>query len=170
MGIYKLLGMIPIEGVLHQNIMSLFLSIWTNRDTSMFRLLRYQLESESKSYMWIHHVRYLCKLYGIPDPREMLAVEAPSKQEWKKYVKKKIQAHYERKIDKHLSTMSTCRILRHEKTDLSGKMNRTILGGKTFSENNAIIVNVKMLIDEYTNNKFLHRLGKSVTTRCAHST
>ena len=168
MGIYKLLGMIPIEGILHQNALSLFHNMWSNRENSMFRLLRYQLAYESKSYLWIHHIRYLSKLYGIPDPGDLMSTEAPSKQEWKRYVKEKVQTHWEEKIDSHLKKMSTTVLLRQEKTILDGKMNRVLIGGKTFSENNAIIVNVKMLIDEYANNKFLYRIGKSVTPNCSN--
>ena len=86
---------------------------------------------------------------------------------WKKYVKKKIMSHYEQKVDKRIKNMSTMKTLSQTSTKLDGKIDPILRGGHTYRINNAIIINAKMLMNEYANNKMLHRIGKSVTTKCS---
>ena len=167
-GLYKLLGLMPIEGHLHQSVMALFYSIWSNNKSSVFRLMRYLLNVDSKTNHWIHYVRYLCRVYNMPDPNELMGIQAPSKQEWKKYVKSKITHYHERKIDKKLKQMSSTKILAQGRTKLNGVISPILRGGKNFSENNSIVLHAKMLTDEYVNQCLLHRIGKSVTKSCRY--
>ena len=75
--------------------------------------------------------------------------------------------YHENKIDKKMKNMSTMKTLNELPTKLNGKLNRILTGGHTYRTNNAIILNVKMLVAEYPNNIMLKRIGKSVTSNCS---
>ena len=52
--LYFLLGELPIEGRLHLDVMSLFYSMWTNPDTTAFKLVQYIMKMvDAKSTTWV---------------------------------------------------------------------------------------------------------------------
>ena len=81
------LGELPIKARIHIGTLTLFHSIWSNPETTIFRILQYIL---SKSCTWSAHVRHLCLRYALPDPLELLSCSAWPKSKWLEIVKTKV--------------------------------------------------------------------------------
>ena len=65
--LHFLLGDLPIEAKIHQDVFSLFFSVWRNPDSKIHSILKYLLEtSESNSRTWSIHIKYLAEKYGHP--------------------------------------------------------------------------------------------------------
>ena len=91
---------LPIEAKIHQDVFSLFFSVWRNPDSKIYSILKYLLEvSVSSSRTWSIHIKYLSKKYGLMDPLDCLnKLDAPSKSEYKKNITIKISFYYEQSL------------------------------------------------------------------------
>ena len=62
-------GELPIEAVLHMDLLNLFFNILENPGTKLHQIVKYVLSmAEDNSTTWSNHVRLLCKQYSLPDP------------------------------------------------------------------------------------------------------
>ena len=62
-------GELPIEAVLHIDLLKLFFNILENLGTKLYQIVRYILcMAKDNSTTWSNHVRLLCKQYSLPDP------------------------------------------------------------------------------------------------------
>ena len=106
---YLLLGLLPIEGALHKSILTTFCTFLRNIDTAEYRIIRRQLavkDDDSKS--WISTVKKLLYKYGLPSAHDLLT-EPPSKEIWKRSVKKAIANHYEAELKTEAIKQNSCR-------------------------------------------------------------
>ena len=68
-----IIGELPIEAILHLDLLSLFFNILSNPQTKVFDIVKYILMmSDSKSTTWSVH------LYNLPDPLMLMQNPAPS--------------------------------------------------------------------------------------------
>ena len=85
--IHFLTGELPIEGKIHQDIFSVFFSIWSNPDTKIYTIVKYLLQHCSEnSRTWSMHVRHLSRRYGLEDPLDCLNRDPPNKSEYKEMI------------------------------------------------------------------------------------
>ena len=78
--LYFLCGELPIEGKLHLGLFSLFYNILTNPQTKAFEIVKYILMmSNEKSITWSVHLRIICRMYGLPDPLQLMQDPPPTK-------------------------------------------------------------------------------------------
>ena len=91
-----LTGELPIEGKIHQDIFSVFFSIWSNPDTKIYTIVKYLLQHcGENSRTCSMHVRHLSRKYGLEDPLDCLNRDHPSKSEYKEMIDTKITAYFE---------------------------------------------------------------------------
>ena len=97
--IHFLTGELPIEGMVHRDIFSVFYSIWANPDSKIYEIVKYLLEiSSENSRTWSTHVRHLSEKYGLEDPLSCLRRDPPSKSTYKEMIATRITAHYEQTL------------------------------------------------------------------------
>ena len=99
--IYILTGTIPLEGVIHKRVLSLFGNVCLLEDTATeMRLLifaplltlqneRLLTVKDDSSHSWYIAVKNIIGKYGLPDPLDLLQCP-PSKFAWKRRVNKQI--------------------------------------------------------------------------------
>ena len=82
--VHFLTGELPIEGKIHNDIFSLFFSVWSNPDTKIYQIVLYLLRNSSEnSRTWAIHLRHLSRKYGLEDPLDCLARDPPTKSFYK---------------------------------------------------------------------------------------
>ena len=119
--LYFLLGELPIEARIHIGVLTLFHSIWSNPETTIFRIVQYILMmSDSKSCTWSAHVRNLCLIYDLPDPLELLSCPAWPKSKWLEIVKTKVTIFHEKALRGQAITNSKMQYLNVKLQGLSG--------------------------------------------------
>ena len=89
--LHFLLGELPIQGRLHLQLLSLFYNIWSNPNTTIYKIVLYLLQMASpKSHTWTAHLRHTCLLYRLPDPLALLqGGQVWTKSSWKILTKNK---------------------------------------------------------------------------------
>ena len=99
--IHFLSGEIPIEGVIHKDMFSLFYSLWCNPDLKVHQIVKYLfMNSTENSRTWSVYLKQISKMYDMEDPSECLEREPPTKSEYKNYIKTKISVYYEKELRK----------------------------------------------------------------------
>ena len=94
--IHFLTGELPIEGKVHKDVFSLFLSVWSNPDTKINQIVKYLLSNSCEnSQTWSTHLIHLSRRYGLEDPLVCLGRDPPTKSSYKELVTTKISAYYE---------------------------------------------------------------------------
>lgn len=98
-GIHFLLGELPIAGQIHRDCLALFWSIWRNPNTLVHKVVKYALiHAPDNSRTWSSHLRHITRLYGLPDPLQLLQNSPPSRESWKNSCNTVIYVHYEKKL------------------------------------------------------------------------
>ena len=120
--IHFLTGELPIEGIIHKDIFSLFYCVWNNPDTKIYDVIKYLAKhSTENSRTWSAHLRHLCQKYEMEDPFVSLCKDPPSKSAYKELVATKITAHYERTLRQTASTNSHMEYLNVSTIGLRGR-------------------------------------------------
>ena len=90
--LYFLLGELPVEAIIHINTLTLFHNIWSNPQTTVFKMVEYIVKmSKCSSTTWSNHLQLLCMKYGLPSPLILLQISPPwSKESWTCLVKTKV--------------------------------------------------------------------------------
>ena len=128
--LYFLLGELPIEAVLHMDLLTLFWNIWANPNTKAFEILKYLLmTSNSNSLTWAVHVRLIFQLYQLPDPLLLLHNQLWPKDKWKQHTKTIITAHHESVWRSKAALNSKLSYLNTQATGLSGRMHPLLVAG-----------------------------------------
>ena len=144
--LHFMLGELPIEGKIHRDVFSLFYGVWCNNDTKIYQIVKYLLATASEnSHTWCKFLRDLSIRYDMKSPLECLAVDPPSRSEYKEYVHTKITAYYERDLRQAASTNSCMQYLHVDLTGLRGKHHPAIAYIKTTTEVAKMRPHVKML-------------------------
>ena len=106
-GLQFLLGELPIVGQIHRDCLSLFWSIWSNPNTLAHKVVKYLLiHAPDNSRTWSNYIRHITRLYGLPDPIQLLQNSPPTKVSWKGTCDTLIYSHYERKLRDSAATNS----------------------------------------------------------------
>ena len=86
--LHFLLGELPIEAVLHMDVLTLFWNIWSKPQTKIYEILKYLLMTSDSSFLtWSAHLRLLFELYRLPDPLTLLNSHLWTKERWKAVAK-----------------------------------------------------------------------------------
>ena len=148
--LYFLLGELPIEAQLHLDVLSLFFNIWTNPDTTVYRIMQYILKmSNTKSTTWAVHVRLLCLQYSLPDPLLLLSQPAWPKAQWSAHVKAKVLSVTERNLRAKAESNSKMCYLNVKLAGLSGAPHVALCNIKTTQDVRKLRYHLKFLTGDY---------------------
>ena len=148
--LYFLLGELPIEAALHQDIFALFWNIWDNQHTKVHTIVKYLLMmSDDSSLTWSAHLRLLFKMYSLPDPLTLLSSQVMPKQRWKMLTKTAVTAFHELKWRLKAKANSKLRFFNVQTLGLSGRPHPVLSGIVTTRDVQRSRVHIKMLSGDY---------------------
>ena len=148
--IHFLTGELPIEGIIHKDIFSLFYCVWYNSDTKIYDVIKYLSKySTENSRTWSAHLRHLCQKYEMEDPFVSLCKDPPSKSAYKQLVATKITAHYERTLRQTASTNSHMEYLNVSTVGLRGRHHPALFNMVTTHEVQFSSPHLKFLSGNY---------------------
>ena len=149
--LYFLLGELPIEARIHLDTLSLFYNIWTNRDTTIYRIVQYLLKmADGNSLTWSAHLRILCMKYDLPDPLLLMNEEEPwTKTKWSTLTKTKVTVYYEKMLRKEAQSNSRLKFLNVQIQGLSGSPHPALLNISTTQEALKVRHHLKFLSGDY---------------------
>ena len=94
--LHFLTGELPVEAILHRDVLSLFYSVWANPNSRIYSIVKYLLTSSNEnSSTWSNYLRLISKQYGLEDPLELLKKDAPTKSTFKNDLMVRIRAFRE---------------------------------------------------------------------------
>ena len=147
--LFFLAGELPIEAKIHRDVFTLFLNIWSNPKTKIFKIIKHLLENSPKnSHTWSQHIRNLASLYNIEDPCISIQKTPPTKQEYSCYILTKITAFHERTMRIAASTNSKMCYLNIATKGLNGRAHPALLGVTTTQGVAKMRAHVKMLCND----------------------
>ena len=115
-------GELPIEAVLHIDLLKLFFNILENPGTKLYQIVKYILcMAKDNSTTWSNHVRLLCKQYSLPDPLSLFEGVQYSKENWKDLVVSRVTVYHERILRQKASTNSNMKFFNVQLLGLSGR-------------------------------------------------
>ena len=118
-GIYFLAGSIPGSSFLHLRQLSLFGMITRLKDSTINKHAKNIFSNNTISQKsWFHQIRNLCLKYDLPHPSSLL-LNPPSKQEYKRIVKKKIINYWELLLRDEASSLTSLEFFFPEKMSLT---------------------------------------------------
>ena len=148
--LHFLLGELPIEAVLHMDVLTLFWNIWANPQTKIFEILKYLLMmTDSSSLTWSTHVRLLFELYHLPDPLTLLNGQLWTKERWKMVAKSAVTKYHEVSLRKKAATNSKLDFLNVQITGLMGRPHAVLTCVLTTRDVMSSRVHIKMLAGDY---------------------
>ena len=148
--LHFLTGELPVEGIIHRDVFSLFYSTWANPDTKIYEIVNYLLKSSTEnSRTWSIFLRQLCQMYGLADPLQCLKKDAPKKSEFKEDVRTKITAFYEKELRNKAKTNSNMTYLNVAVSGLRGKRHPALSNMMTTREVQKSRPHIKMLCQDY---------------------
>ena len=148
--IYFLTGQLPIEAMIHRDLLTLFWNIWANPQTKAFEILKYLLMmSDSKSLTWAAHVRIIFQQYRLPNPLTLLSSQPWPKERWNAHIKTTITAYHESLWRKKAALNSKLTFLNTQATGLSGRPHSVLRGINTTQDVVFSRVHIKMLAGDY---------------------
>ena len=148
--LYFLLGELPIEARLHIDVLSLFYNIWSNPNTTVFKVVQQILMmSNNKSITWAVHVPLLCLQYSLPDPLYLLSMPAWPKTLWSTHVKTKVTCHTEGKLREKAKQNSKMCYLNVELTGLAGVPHVALHNINTTQDARKLRYHLKFLTGDY---------------------
>ena len=94
--LYFLLGELPLEASMHQDILALFWTIWANPQTKIHEIVKYLLMmADSSSLTWSAHLRILFGMYNLPDPLTLLNSDLWPHERWRVLIRTKVITYHE---------------------------------------------------------------------------
>ena len=148
--LHFLTGELPVEGLIHRDVFSLFYSTWNNPNTKIYEIVNYLLKSSTEnSRTWSIFLRQLCQMYGLADPLHCLKKDAPKKSEFKEEVRTKITAFYEKELRKNAENNSNMTYLNISISGLRGKRHPALSNMMTTREVEKSRPHIKMMCKDY---------------------
>ena len=109
--IYLLLGSLPCQAIIHQKILTLFISILHRDGTPEYAIMHRQLAMKTtSSSSWTAKLRLILHQYNLPLALE-LAGNPPSKEQWKGTVKEAIKDYWDYTLKEEARAKKTLRFL-----------------------------------------------------------
>ena len=91
----SLLGILPIEVVIHKNALNLFMNILREKDTVEYEIAESQLAmKDNNEKSWFDYIRAILDLYSMPSIFSLFEQEF-SKSEWKELMNRSINSSFE---------------------------------------------------------------------------
>ena len=91
----SLLGILPIEVVIHKNALNLFMNILHEKDTVEYEIAERQLAMKDNSEKsWFNYIKEILDLYSMPSIFSLFEQEF-SKSEWKELMNQSINSSVE---------------------------------------------------------------------------
>ena len=148
--LYFLLGELPVEAVLHMDLLTLFWNVWANPQTKIHEITKYLLMvTGSNSHTWAAHLRVLFQLYLLPDPLTLMSSPLWSKSRWKMMIKSAIISHHESSLRKAAEGNYKLLFFNVQTIGLTGR-NHPVLSGVTKTQEVVRSrVHIKMLVGDY---------------------
>ena len=148
--LHCLLGELPIEGQIHNDVLSLFYNVWANPETKVHHIVKQLLgTSAQNSRTWAVHLKFLCKFYGLEDPLKCLNSDPPKKSHFKEIVKTKITIHFEKLLREMAANNSHMIYLNVSLLSLRGKPHPALSNILTSHEVEKYRPHIKMLSGNY---------------------
>ena len=148
--IYFLTSELPIEAQIHQDIFSLFYSIWSNPNRKIFQIIKYLLNnSRTNSGTWTAHIRQLSNMYQLDDPLDLLQKDPPSKSVFKEYISTKITAFHESELREMAKCNSVMKYFNVSLFGLRGKQHPAIKNIINTNQVSNMRPHLKMLVGDY---------------------
>ena len=148
--IHFILGEIPIEGLIHRDIFSLFYCVWSNPDTKIHKIVKYLLEhSNNNSRTWSTHLKHLSEKYNMEDPLFLILSDPPPKHIYMENVKIKILAFYEKYLRTNAIKNSRMKYFNVSTIGLTGKIHPSVAGVMTTNEVKNMRPHIKMLTGDF---------------------
>ena len=89
----SLLGIPPVELIIHKNILNLFVSSVSSKDSVEYDIIERQLVMKSSDESsWCNEVKRILKQYDLPSAYELF-VNTPSKEKWKTLLNSKMNSY-----------------------------------------------------------------------------
>ena len=160
--LYLLMGIVPIDAVIHMDMFSLFHNIWATKDeTETADVCRAFMLKKMRIKTWPVFIRELAERYGIPDPLECLNHPAPSKEVWSSFVKKRIFHYHEMALKSKVNSYASTPFLNVNGLSLRNRPSKILQSAVTPYETQSLNVTIKHLISEYPNANNLSKRGDS---------
>ena len=141
---------LPVEAVLHLDVLSLFYNIWCNSTAVAFSILKYILQmGEDNSLTWAIHVKKIFALYDLPDPLALLSQPPWTKDSWKSHYTVKVRSYHERILRAKASTNSKMCWFNVSLLGLSGNTHPILHNLLTTRQVEQARPQVKMLCGDY---------------------
>ena len=108
------LGILPLETVIHKNALNLFMSIARNCDTIEYDITMRQLVMKKEcEKSWFNYIKNLLDLYCLPSVFELFSAP-PSKSEWKDLLNKSVKSVIEEKWRNEIEQKSSLKYVNPE--------------------------------------------------------
>ena len=148
--IHFVLGEIPIEGLIHRDIFSLFYCVWSNPETKIHKIVKYLLEnSNNNSRTGSTNLKHLSVKYNMEDPLTLILSNPPPKHIYMENVKIKILAFYEKYLRTNAAQNSKMKYFNVSTIGLTGKIHSSVSGVMTTNEVNNMRYHIKMLLGDF---------------------
>ena len=148
--VYFLTGELPVEAIIHRDILSLFYSVWINPQSKIYTIIKYLLTNiTSKSKTWTNFLRHICKQYGIEDPHILISRDPPTKLTFKADTEARIRSFHEHELRNKAQFNKKLKYFNVSLLGLSGRPHPAISGLFTASEVEKSGAHIKMLVGDY---------------------
>ena len=146
--IHFLTGELPIEAMLHRDILSVFYSVWANPETKIHTMVRYLLtNSADNSWTWSNHVRKIASQYGLEEPSKLMNKDAPGRSKFKNDVMIRIRAFHEQDLRRNADP-EKLKYFNTSVLGLSGRHHPALSGIITVNDVKKSRYHLKMLVGD----------------------
>ena len=153
--LHFLTGELPVEATIHIQTLSLFHNIWSNPDTTVYKIVVYILKmGRSNSVTWSNHLQLLCLKYSLPSPLSLLQTSPPwTKAYWNCLVKTRVTVWHEMDLRAKSKSNSKMKFLNVELSSLSGTAHRALRDIYTTRDVTKLRLHLKFLTCDYLTNE-----------------
>ena len=165
--LYFLLGELPAEAIIHINTLATFHNIWSNPDTTVFKMVMYILKMcSSNSTTWSNHLQLLCMKYSLPSPLSLLQSAPWSKESWTCLVRTKVTIWYENDLRRQSQRNSKMNYLNVQLSGLSGAPHPALRDINTTQDVKKLRLHLKFLTCDFLTNERLSLDQPSLSPAC----
>ena len=167
--LYFLLGELPAEGIVHIRTLTIFHNIWSNPDTTVYKMVKYILTMcESSSTTWSNHLQLLCLKYGLPSPL-LLMQSGPSwsKEDWHCLVKTRVTIWFENYLRRLSIGNSKMKYLNVQISGLTGASHPALHNISTTQDAKKLRLHLKFLTCDFLTNERLSNDQPNLSPACS---
>jgi hypothetical protein len=148
--LYLLLGILPIEAVLHTRLLNFFMSIINRPASFEADIIKRQLAMKSKgSHSWTLYIQKTIRKYDLPSIYSLIETP-PTKLAWKATVKSAVCHYWNLKLKEEAENMTTLSYLDTSQCSVEGKVHSNWqLGSKDPLTVYKASIKAKMLVQRY---------------------